>query len=250
MTSLNPVKRFLRAFFVIAWFNGYLNLRRSPFSVANFVLTPLSILFFIYIFGGANAATYGLVGGVVAVTVSSSIVLETDAAFTRIVLKIQDMFVSSPVHPAAYVGGLALSEIISGIAGIVLFGGLLGYYHAVTATGFFIILVTVVLLWVCISSLGFLLSTFARDVRDLWVYSPILTMLLSFLPPVYYPLEIVPSYLHPVAYLAPTTFAAQAIRGAAHITHADALVSLGGLALYTVILVAIVGRRIRWRSKQ
>lgn len=250
MTSLNSIKRFFRAFFIIAWFNGYLNLKRSPFSIANFVLTPLSILFFIYIFGGANAATYGLVGGVVAVTVSSSIVLETDAAFTRIVLKIQDMFVSSPVHPAAYVGGLALSEVTTGVAGIILFGGLLGYYHAITIDGFLVILATVVLLWVCISALGFLLSTFARDVRDLWVYSPILTMLLSFLPPVYYPLEIVPSYLRPVAYLAPTTFAAQAIRGAAHITRANALLSLSGLALYTIILVALVGKRVRWRSKQ
>jgi len=240
--------RGLKTVFAIAWFNGFVNLRRSPLSVLNFVLTPFSILFFIFIFGGARATTYGLVGGIVSTIVSSSIIIETDAAFIRILLKIQDMFVASPCSPLSYVAGLALSELINGVPGIVIFLILLSHFNHVGVLGGTLIALSVGLTWASISSLGFFISTFARDPRDLWVYSPILTVLLSFLPPVYYPIQLIPSWIRPVAYLAPTTYSAQIIRIAAGISKGDPLAYLAGIVVYTLILVYFAGKRMRWRE--
>jgi ABC-2 type transport system permease protein len=238
----------LKTILVISWFNGIVNLKRSPLSVLNFVLTPFAILFFIFIFGGPRATTYGLVGGVISSIVSSSIIIETDAAFIRLMLKVQDMFVASPCTPLTYVAGLALSELVNGAPGIVIFLILLAHFNPVSPLGGVIIGVSVVLTWASIASLGFFISTFARDPRDLWVYSPILTVLLSFLPPVYYPISIIPTWIRPIAYLAPTTYPAQLIRMSAGITKGDPLVYLAGIIAYTFILIVVAGKRMRWRE--
>ncbi|PSO04435.1 hypothetical protein B9Q12_02435 [Candidatus Marsarchaeota G2 archaeon ECH_B_SAG-G06] len=238
----------VRCVFVLIWFHGYLAVKRSPFSIANFVLTPLSILFFIYIFGGARAATYGLIGGVLSVTVSSSIIVETDAAFARIVLRIQDMFVASPVAPAEYAVGLALSELMNGIVGIALFLILLVRQAHTSAFGLSMVLASLFLVWACVTSLGFLISSFARDVRDLWVYSPIITILLSFVPPVYYPISVLPSFVRPLAFLSPTTYAAQVMRITSGLATGNAQVYLGALSLYTLVLVLLASKRVKWRA--
>ncbi|MEM0120168.1 MAG: hypothetical protein QW688_01850, partial [Thermoprotei archaeon] len=159
----------LKTVLAITWFNGIVNLKRSPLSVLNFVLTPFSILFFIFIFGGARATTYGLVGGVVSTIVSSSIIIETDAAFIRLILRIQDMFVASPSTPLTYVAGLALSELMNGLPGIIIFLVLLTHFNHVGMFGDALIVYSAALTWASISSLGFFISTFARDPRDLWV---------------------------------------------------------------------------------
>jgi ABC-2 type transporter. len=238
----------LKTVLAISWFNGIVNLKRSPLSVLNFVLTPFSILFFIFIFGGPRATTYGLVGGVISTIVSSSIIIETDAAFIRLILKVQDMFVASPCTPLTYVAGLALSELMNGLPGIVIFLALLTHFNHVGVLGDALIVFSAALTWASISSLGFFISTFARDPRDLWVYSPILTVMLSFLPPVYYPLSVIPNWVRPLAYLAPTTYSAELIRIASGISTGDPALYVAGILAYTFILIYFAGKRMRWRE--
>jgi ABC-2 type transport system permease protein len=234
---------------VLMWFNGFLNIRRSPFSVVNFALTPVSILFFIYLFGGPRATTYGIVGGLVSVLVSTSIIIETDAAFIRIMLKVQDMFVASPASSLSYVGGLALSELLNGIVGVLVFFSLLLYYNVIEALDVALIVYAVVLTWASITSLGFLISTFARDPRDLWVYSPVLTVMLSFVPPVYYPIHFIPTWLRPLVYAAPTTYSAELIRDAVGLSHSNVAAYALGLLAYSLILILVAGKRTKWRER-
>lgn len=242
------ILRGLKTVLVLAWFNGIVNIKRSPLSVLNFALTPFSILFFIFIFGGPRATTYGLVGGIVSTIVSSSIIIETDAAFIRLILKVQDMFVASPCTPASYVAGLALSELTNGIPGIAIFLALLAHFNHMGPAGILLSLFSASLTWASISALGFFISTFARDPRDLWVYSPILTVLLSFLPPVYYPIQLVPQWLRPAAYLAPTTYSAEIIRIAAGISKGNLAAYVAGMLAYTLALIYVAGKRMRWRE--
>jgi ABC-2 type transport system permease protein len=233
----------------IAWFYGVQNIRRSPFSVVNFILTPVSILFFIYLFGGARATTYGVVGGLVSILVSSSIIIETDAAFIRIILKVQDMFVASPASAVSYAAGLAVAELINGIAGVGLFIGLLAYYHPLSPLAVLVIAYACTLTWVSITGLGFLISSFARDPRDLWVYSPILTVMLSFVPPVFYPLTTIPSSFRLVAFLSPTTYAAELVRDAVGLSNSSVpLVSIGLLG-YSLLLIMVAAKRTKWMER-
>jgi len=248
---LNPRQQ-IRAVFAIVWFDGVLPIRRSPFNLVNFIISPLTILFFIYIFAGPSKVVYALGGGLIAVIVGSCIILETEAAFIRLVARLQDMFVSSPLSSVAYVVGLSIAQLLNGIAGIILFSILLVLYAHLTIVSGLGIVFAATITWASISSMGFMISTFARDVRDIWVYSPILTVLLSFLPPVFYPITLIPEQFRFVAYLAPTTYAAGIIQNATGLVHATSgqiLLDFGGGIIYTIVLVALAGRLSKWRQK-
>src|SRR5207245_6094936 len=98
----------LRSVATLAWFDGILPNLRSPFNTVNFVISPLTILFFIYLFGGPGEAKLAIAGGLIAVLDGSSIVLEPEAAVSRLVAKLADMFFASPTPQASSVLGLAL----------------------------------------------------------------------------------------------------------------------------------------------
>src|SRR5579863_3577223 len=121
----------LRAVFALIWFDGLLPIRRSPMNAVNFVVSPLTILFFIYLFAGPKDAEFAISGGLTAVIVGSCIILETEAAFIRLVVRLQDMFVSSPLSPVSYVLGLSVALLLNGLAGIILFSALLAASGAV-----------------------------------------------------------------------------------------------------------------------
>lgn len=245
------IRNQLRTVATLAWFDGLLPNRRSPLNVLNFVISPLTILFFVYLFA-QDQARFAVAGGLVSVVVGSSIILETEAAFIRLVTKLQDMFVASPAPQASYVIGLAVGMLFNGLPGIVLFAVLLVLDSPIGIVGGFMIAIAAALTWAAISALGFMISTFARDMRDLWVYSPLITVLLAFLPPVFYPISRIPENLRFLAYLAPTTYTAQMIQQAAGLipgTATDMGLHLLGAIVYTLLLVGAAAYLSRWRQK-
>lgn len=242
----------IKAVLALIWFDGVLPIRRSPFNVVNFVISPLTILFFIYLFAGPGKAEFAISGGLIAVIVGSCIILETEAAFIRLVVRLQDMFVSSPLSPVSYVLGLSIALLLNGLAGIVLFSILLAASGRVSAIGALEIALACVITWASVSSLGFVLSTFARDMRDLWVYAPLFTVLLSFLPPIFYPITLIPPEFRFIAYLAPTTYPAQIIQMAANLIPYSASTFLLDFAAgisYVLILVLFAAKLARWRQR-
>ena len=249
--AASSLTRQLRAILALVWFDGLLPIRRSPFSMVNFIVSPLTILFFIDVFAGPSRAVFALGGGLIAVIVGSCIILETEAAFLRLVVKLQDMFVSSPLSPITYVVGLSTAQLCNGIAGIVLFSVLLGLYAKISALGAVEIALAALITWASISALGFMVSTFARDVRDLWVYSPLLNVVLAFLSPVFYPLSLIPSSFQFIAYLSPTTYPARIIQGATGLVSLSPLelqLDFAGGIAYTLFLIGIAAKMSKWRQ--
>jgi ABC-2 type transport system permease protein len=248
-----PIQKQIKAILVLIWFDGVLPIKRSPFNLVNFVVSPLTILFFIYLFAGPKEARFAIAGGLTAVIVGSCIILETEAAFIRLVVRLQDMFVSSPLSPLSYVLSLSIGQLFNGLGGILLFsiliaasGGVSGPIDALEITA------ACIMTWASVSSIGFSLSTFARDMRDLWVYAPLLTVLLSFLPPIFYPITLIPVQFRFVAYVAPTTYPAQIIQAAAGLvpfSFSNLLLDFGGGVIYVLILVLIAAKLARWRQK-
>ena len=236
---------------MLVWFDGLLPIKRSPFSLVNFIVSPLTILFFIYIFAGPSRAVFALGGGLVAVIVGSCIILETEAAFLRLVIKLQDMFVSSPLSAVTYVVGLSAAQLCNGLAGLVLFSVLLGVYAKMSAIGALEIVLAAAITWASISALGFMISTFARDVRDLWVYSPLVNVALAFLPPVFYPISLIPRAFQFIAYLAPTTYPARIIQsatGVVSMSSGEVLLDFAGGIAYMLVLIALAAKLSKWRQ--
>lgn len=242
----------MRGVLAIAWFYGFLPLSRNILWTLNYIGSPLSFLFLIHLYGGEFRTVYALAGAFVMVTLSTSVSMETEAAFNRIILKFQDIYVASPLKPISYIIGLATANILSAIPGILIFlvlTYLLASPHALFIPALMLSLTSV---WITFSTIGFLISTLARDVKDLWTWTPILTIAFSVLPPVFYPAEILPRDVWWVVYLIPSATASrmlQATLGGVSLDFQDAIYLSLGLLAQLAVSVLVLLRINRWRVR-
>lgn len=250
-------KRQANAVFRICWFNGFLGLVRSPLVFVALFLTPLSFLFFLYVVAPRAELPFGVVGGVLFSCLFTGSGMMNDCAYLRLERQLQQVFITSPLRPISWVLGMALSELTFTIPALVLFLGVLTLVISVSIGAFFALLGVIVLTWLLATSLGFLLSTFFRTLREIWPIGMVIFTTLSVLPPVFYPLAAVPASYRWVAYLAPSTFASQLAVGAAglpttSVPSVPALASvpaeLLGLVGLTMLFIAVAMRFARWRE--
>lgn len=235
---------------VIAWVNGWIPLFRIWVWLVSSVVNPLGILLLLFVVGGDRGLSWGLVGGFIWVVASNGISMIGDAAFYRLELKFQQMLVASPVKPYAYSMGLALSALIYSLPSLSLFLAMLTYRGMLDPGNAPPTFLALALLWLSTSSLGFTISTMFRDMRYTWAVANILTVLLSVVPPVYYPATLLP---HPaLAYIAPTSAAAVVIHGALGLADYGGSITMGGwasLAAHTAVGLALMVRVANWRVK-
>ena len=241
----------------ICWFNGFLGLIRSPLVFVALFLTPLSFLFFIYVLAPRAELPFGVVGGLLFTCLFTGSGMMNDCAYLRLERQMQQVFITSPLRPLSWVLGMALSELVFTIPALVLFSVVLFLVVPITLLSFLAVVGVIFLTWLLATSLGFLLSTFFRTLREIWPIGMVVFTTLSVLPPVFYPLGVIPSSFRWVAYIAPSTFASQLAARAAGLptasVPASALLSsipgqLTGLVLLTVLFIAAAMRFARWRD--
>lgn len=241
----------LRSLLTLTYLNGILPIRSQPLYLINLVGSPLSFLFFIWIASGGALYPYAVGGGMLMTMLSIGTGLQTDIAHYKQDLKLQDVMIASPVEEWVYVGGLALSELVYSLPGIALFvllwilGGWASLSAALTLAG------VLILVWAFASALGFTLATYFQDVRETFVFSPLISLGLSVVPPVYYPIAYLPEWIRPYAYLSPTTYAADLIHGAVGLggpTFTGAIVDWSVLLAFTVALFLLAAFKARWRE--
>ena len=99
--------------------------------------------------------------------------------------------------------------------------------------------------------LGYLLSTLTSDVVQSWGFSGVISIVLSTLPPVYYPISYIPMPFRYLAYISPTTYAAQIVQSAIGFTHiapvnlyADWIV----LIAICIALIIVAYKKAQWRE--
>ena len=246
-----PPRHRLRSLWTLTLLNGILPIRAQPLYLINLVASPLSFLFFITIASGGHLYANAVAGGMLMTMLSIGTGLQTDIAHYKQDLKLQDVLVASPVEAWVYVAGLAFSELVYSLPGMAVFvalwieKGWASPFAALTLAG------VLLLVWAFASALGFTLATYFEDVRETFVFSPLISLGLSVLPPVYYPISYLPPYLQPLAYLSPTTYAADLLHPAVGIagpglsgTLIDWVVLLG----FTLGLLTLAAYKARWRE--
>ncbi|MEM1517678.1 MAG: hypothetical protein QXI27_02800 [Nitrososphaerota archaeon] len=252
MMKLKEMIRVIKSIYAVMALFGIMPFKRNPFWSLSYGITPLALLFFINLYGGSHYLPYVLIGGIITITVATTISLESDAAFLRIVLKLQGMYVASPVGPLTYSLGLAIGNLITALPGILIFFILLQVYGYLTLYSGMILLSCIGLTWALVSALAFLISSFLNDIKDLWTYGPILTAILSFLPPVYYPVHIISDpILRVLVYIIPTTVPARLAQASIQlvsISFFETILMWIGLILYTVLINALLLKYARWRQ--
>jgi ABC-2 type transport system permease protein len=241
----------------ICYFYGVLALRRQPVVFVAIVLTPLSFLFFLYVIAPRSVLPFGVVGGVMFTALFTGNGMMTDCAYLRLERQLQQIFVTSPLRPMSWVLGMALGELAWTIPALALFIIVLAIVTPIGVLSVIGLIGVILLTWLLSTSLGFLLSTFFRQLREIWPIGAVVFTSLSVLPPVFYPIVAIPANYRWLAFLSPSTFASQLADRAAGlavptISIVSALssipVEIGGMVLLTLLFILIAMRLARWRE--
>jgi ABC-2 type transport system permease protein len=241
----------LRSLGTLVLLNGLIPIRTQPLYLVNLLASPLSFLFFLTVVSHGALLRYGIVGGMVLTMLSAGTGLQSDLTHYRHDLKFQDVVVASPVEAPIYTLGMALSELVYSIPALAVFVALFVADGLATVLSVSVLLGVLLLVWGFATALAFTLATYFQDVRETFMFSPLISLVLTVLPPVYYPLAYLPHWAQIAARLSPTTYAAALVQGAvglAPLSVSSAEVDWGVLAAVTVALLLVAAFKARWKE--
>ncbi len=231
--------------------NAIYAMKNFPITLVNTLLSPLSFLIVITFVSRGRLISVAVLGGLVMTMISSGIGLQGDLSHLKNDFKLQDMVVSSPTRSSTYIAGMAISEIVYSLPALAVLIVLFYFFDRTGIVAIMTILGVMGLSFVFSISLGFTLSTISYDIIQSWAFSGIVSTLLSTIPPVYYPITYIPLPYRYVAYISPTTYAAQLAQnaiGAFHISITMQIIDWIILLLFTVIFLLIAVKKARWRE--
>ena len=231
--------------------NSVYEMKNYPINLLNTVLSPLSFLVVIDFVSKGALIGQAIEGGLIMSMFQSGMSLQGDMSHLKNDFKLQDMLVSSPASPAAYVIGMAASEIIytlPALAILVVLGAVYihpGAFQAIELT------VALLLMFLTSVTIGFMFATLSTDIVQSFAWSRLLSTVFTAITPVYYPITYIPFPFRYLAYLSPTTYTAeimQSVAGYLSLSETAAIADwsiLGGLAL---VLLVVVSRNARWKE--
>jgi ABC-2 type transport system permease protein len=248
---MESVKGNLRAIGALAYYIGVLPMLRIPTLLPFVFATPFTILFILFVAGQRTAFAYGLAGAITMTATQQGLFLGADLTGLKIDHKFQSMVVASPVSPFTYMFSVALSELAFATPAVFVIAAIVAY----TTAGFGLLALlemisVIILTWVMASSIGFFLSTYVLNTRSAFISVSFISIVLSILPPVFYPVSTLPEQLRPLAELIPTTHAANLIRSVMGMTLNGTDVVLSWLALpaFTIAFLALALLKAKWRE--
>lgn len=179
--------------------NAVYEMKNYPVVLISTVISPLSLLAVVTFVSSGALLGAAIEGGLIMIFFSSGIALQSDLSHLKNDFKLQDMVVSSPTSAKMYMGGMALAEIVYSIPGIAILVALAAIYIQPNPIQIATLSAVLLLMFAVSIAIGFMLSTFSSDVVQSYAFSRLLSLLFATLPPVYYPITLVPS---PLNYLA------------------------------------------------
>ena len=193
--------------------NAIYAMKNFPVMLVNTILAPFGFLLIIFFVSHGTLLNVAIMGALIMTMVTNGISLQGDLTHLKNDMKLQDMLVSSPLTMVKYLTGMAFSELVFSIPDIVVLGVLAVIFVHISAIEAVTIIAVMLLTFMFSISLGFFISTISRDVIEGWAFMGLVSLLLSTLPPVYYPITYIPLPFRYLAYLSPTTYSAMIAQG-------------------------------------
>lgn len=130
-----------------------------------------------------------------------------EAAYIRVDHKLNELYLASPLTPDAYFLGMSAGVLVAYLPPI----AILAAVAAITipigpGTGLLLVL-SVLGVWIFSASVGYVISTQFRDMRAIWAYASLLYNFFGVLPPVFYPIALVPPAARDLTLLLPPSAA-------------------------------------------
>lgn len=231
--------------------NAVYEMRNYPIVLINTVLSPLSFLILIVFVSRGSLIGVAVEGAFIMSMFSSGMGLQGDLSHLKNDFKLQDMVVSSPTGWLTYMVGIAISEIVYSLPALAVLTVLAHYYLVLSIVGILEFLAVLVLMFFASMAVGYTLSTFSSDIVQSFAFSRLLSTLFSTIPPVYYKITYIPLPYRYLAYLSPTTYAAELAQSAGGYLSVPVLMMLldwSILIAVAVILFMIAKTKARWRE--
>lgn len=242
--------KLVKDIFVITALKSLPDLKRQPLIMILVGLISSLPLYFIIVFGAD--INYGLIGAMVStISFIGMNAAVQDIAWDRYV-KIREMIVAMPVHPIAYAMGIALAPLMISAPSLIFFLAVTMWLGVLTLSSLIWAVASLILCWAALSSAGFLISTYLQKASPYTLnnLSNILGIGLGFIPPVYYPEEMLGG-LSWIAAVFPTSNAASLIRVySGSLSLPFEMVALRWLILVatTIVFAVLTVCKARWRE--
>jgi ABC-2 type transport system permease protein len=246
------IKQTARQLLASIMVNAIYLMKNYPVVLMNTILAPLSFLTLIWFVSKGTLLIPAIIGGLIMTMFSSGTSLQGDLSHLKNDFKLQDMVVSSPTSASTYVLGIAISELIYYLPPILILSTLFYFFVHVTVLQLFGIIVILIFVFLTSVSLGFALATISSDIVQSSGYTRVLTTLFSTLAPVYYPITYIPLPYRYLAYLSPTTYAAQIaqnLSGTLTSSTDELIIDWAVLISLTAVFLWIGISKSRWREK-
>jgi ABC-type multidrug transport system permease subunit len=247
------ISKIVKDTFIIAWIKSYPDFRRNPLGLLFIAMINSIPLFFMMIFsGGGNMIVHGLIGAIVSsVGLIGVIAGIQDISWDRYV-RIREMIVAMPVHPASYALGIALAPLLVSIPSLIFFSAILAFMGLLTFESLIWIIPSLVITWAAMSTMGFMISSYLlkSSMMVLNNLSNLLGIGLLFIPPVYYS-EAHLGSLSWISIIIPTSNVAGLIRsymGLLPLSTDTILVRWAVLIAMTVSFIVLASVKSRWRE--
>lgn len=233
---------------LLAWYYGFRSISRGPSYIVASLSAPLTLLFIISILSNGTLLPFAIIGGFIGLVASVALQSSGDAAFLRLQLRMQDLFVASNVTPIDYIFGLTLSYLVFSIPGIILYVILGMYYHLFTIISALALAIILVILVISTSSISFIIASSLGHIRNVWGIAGILSIVMTVLPPTFYPYNYLPNIAIYALSISPATPAAILAQGFFNLAplHIGMIYILVG---ETAVYFGLARFLTRWREK-
>lgn len=220
----------------------------SKLWIVNQLIIPFSMFIIFTLLIGKGYEIYALIGATIALSWNAGANAVSQQLFShKYHYRIKDMFVASPLLPIEYALGCGLGALLNAtfpaipvfILMTMYVGGLI--LHA---------LMVFLLSWFLGTLFGFWLGNFARDPAKLSAIANLLYYLLIMLPPVYYPVSVLPAWASYMTLLVPTASLSHLLSYQFALNQSPHLiVPTLILFLYSMIFTLLAIKYTRWSEK-
>ena len=223
---------------------------KNKYAWAGNLIYPLSFYLILSLIGGARMSNHAIIGALISSIWMSGVGYMPQFLFSFKFRKLKDMFVSAPIHPLCYMFGAAISVLVSSIPSLLILFSLTAATLQLAAADMVNLATILIITWILSSCLGFVVAGYINDPTKIGSVAPYTGALLTTFPPVYYPLEAVPSQYRIPALLAPTTHVSQLARLATKISTPilHPLIHIGFTLTYLAAFIILAGFKSRWRE--
>jgi len=238
----------LRYILSMGWYYGFSTITRGPSYIVASLSLPLTMLFLVYMLSRGALLPYAIVGGFISMVSSNALSSAGDAAFLRLELKIQDLFVATTISSSDYMIGIMLSYLVFSLPGLFIYA-VMGYiYRIFNPISSVVLLFAIICMLVATTSISFIIAGFLTHIRNVWGITSILSIVLTIIPPIFYPYTYLPKYAIYLLAISPATPASVLMQGVIGLQPLQ--MSMAAILLAETVVYFLLARKfMHWREK-